>query len=54
MKAFLSHSWSDAEFVRAVAGELGRQFTWLDVHAFDTGDDFIPDPAWKRASTALK
>jgi tetratricopeptide (TPR) repeat protein len=41
MKAFLSHSWSDAEFVRAVGDELGRQFTWLDVHAFETGDEFI-------------
>jgi tetratricopeptide (TPR) repeat protein len=41
MKAFLSHSSRDAEFVHAVANELGRQFTWLDQQAFDTGDEFI-------------
>lgn len=41
MKAFLSHSSKDAEFVLAVAEELGRQFTWLDRQQFDTGDEFL-------------
>jgi tetratricopeptide (TPR) repeat protein len=41
VKAFLSHSSKDAEFVHAVADELGRQFTWLDRQQFDTGDEFL-------------
>lgn len=41
MKAFLSHSSKDAQFVHAVAEELGRQFTWLDRQKFDTGDEFL-------------
>lgn len=41
MKAFLSHSSEDAEFVGSVAGELGRQFTWLDSQQFRNGDEFL-------------
>lgn len=41
MKAFLSHSAKDSEFVNAVAEELGRQFTWLDRQHFETGDEFL-------------
>ncbi len=39
MKAFLSHSSVDKEFVRAIAKELGRQFCIIDEHAFVTGID---------------
>lgn len=41
MRAFLSHSSRDAEFVTAVAHELGRQYTWLDRQQFATGDEFL-------------
>lgn len=41
MKAFLSHSSSDKELVRAIANELGRQFCIFDEQAFSTGVDFI-------------
>jgi tetratricopeptide (TPR) repeat protein len=41
LKAFLSHSSSDAEFVTAVANELGRQYTWLDTQAFTNGDELL-------------
>lgn len=41
VKAFLSHSSTDSEFVRAVAEELGRQFTWFDQQDFSTGDEFL-------------
>lgn len=40
MKAFLSHSWSDKEFVTAVAEELGRQFCVFDEYWFRTGEEF--------------
>jgi len=40
MKAFLSHSSIDTEFVRAVAKELGRQFCVFDEQVFTTGDEF--------------
>ena len=40
MKAFLSHSSHDKEFVRAIAKELGRQFCVFDEQAFSTGDEF--------------
>jgi len=40
MKAFLSHSSRDKEFVRAVAKELGRQHCVFDEQAFETGDEF--------------
>ena len=40
MKAFLSHSSSDKEFVRAVATELGRQFCIIDEQTFSTGKEF--------------
>lgn len=41
MRAFLSHSSRDAEFVHAVTAELGRQYTWLDRQQFGTGDEFL-------------
>lgn len=41
MRAFLSHSSRDAEFVQAVADELGRQYTWLYTQQFATGDEFL-------------
>lgn len=40
MKAFLSHSSQDREFVRAVAKELGRTLCVYDEQAFETGDEF--------------
>ncbi|HEX7315258.1 MAG TPA: TIR domain-containing protein [Pyrinomonadaceae bacterium] len=40
MKAFLSHSSQDKEFVRAVANQLGRQFCIFDEQAFSTGEEF--------------
>lgn len=40
MKAFLSHSSKDKEFVRAVAKELGRQFCVFDEQDFATGIEF--------------
>ena len=40
MKAFLSHSSKDKEFVRAVADKLGRQYTVFDERSFDTGIEF--------------
>ena len=40
MKAFLSHSSQDKEFVRAVANQLGRQFCLFDEQAFASGDEF--------------
>lgn len=40
MKAFLSHSSLDKEFVRAVAKELGRQFCVFDEQAFRNGQEF--------------
>lgn len=40
MKAFLSHSSHDKEFVRSVASELGRQFCIFDEQAFETGTEF--------------
>jgi hypothetical protein len=40
VKAFLSHSSKDKEFVRAVAQELGRQHCIFDEQAFKTGDEF--------------
>jgi len=41
MKAFLSHSSRDKEFVEAVAQELGRQFCVFDKHAFESGQDLV-------------
>ena len=40
MKAFLSHSSHDKEFVSAVAKELGRQFCLFDDQTFSTGTEF--------------
>ncbi len=40
MKAFLSHSSTDKEFVRAIANELGRQYCVFDEQSFDSGEDF--------------
>ena len=40
MKAFLSHSSRDKEFVTAVAKELGRQFCVVDIQTFQTGIEF--------------
>jgi len=40
MKAFLSHSSHDKEYVQAVAKELGRQFCIFDDQVFATGDEF--------------
>lgn len=40
VRAFLSHSSKDKEFVRAVAQELGRQHCIFDEQAFETGDEF--------------
>lgn len=41
MKAFLSHSSKDKEFVDAVAQELGRQFCVFDRYSFETGQDLV-------------
>lgn len=40
MKAFLSHSSHDKEFVRKVSKELGRQFCVFDEQVFKTGEEF--------------
>jgi hypothetical protein len=40
MKAFLSHSSLDKEFVETVASELGRASCILDKWSFETGVDF--------------
>lgn len=40
MKAFLSHSSENKEFVEAVANELGRQFSVFDKQSFAGGEDF--------------
>lgn len=40
MKAFLSHSAHDKEFVRSVAKELGRQFCVFDEQSFSSGTEF--------------
>lgn len=40
MKAFLSHSSNDKEFVRSVARELGRQYCIFDEQSFSTGEGF--------------
>lgn len=40
MKAFLSHSSQDKQFVGAVAKELGRQFCVFDEQVFETGNEF--------------
>jgi len=40
VKAFLSHSSNDKEFVTKVASELGRQFCAFDTYAFATGVEF--------------
>jgi tetratricopeptide (TPR) repeat protein len=40
VKAFLSHSSTDKEFVEAVAKELGRQFCVVDRKSFETGVEF--------------
>lgn len=40
MKAFLSHSSKDKEFVTKVAKELGRQFCVFDSFSFTTGKEF--------------
>lgn len=40
VKAFLSHSSENKEFVRAVADDLGRQFCLFDEQVFDTGETF--------------
>lgn len=39
-RAFLSHSSTDKEFVRAVANELGRQFCLFDEQVFEDGEEF--------------
>ena len=40
MKAFLSHSSIDKEFVREVANKLGRLHCVFDERSFDAGDKF--------------
>lgn len=40
MKAFLSHSSKDKEFVRAVAQDLGRQFSVFDEASFGSAIEF--------------
>ncbi|MDK2374485.1 toll/interleukin-1 receptor domain-containing protein [Serratia fonticola] len=40
IKAFLSHSSEDKEFVRAVARDLGRQFCIFDEQTFDAAETF--------------
>ena len=40
MKAFLSHSSHDKEFVKKVATELGRQYCIFDEQVFETGEEF--------------
>lgn len=40
IKAFLSHSTSQKEFVRSVAEHLGRQFCLIDSQVFDSAIDF--------------
>ena len=40
MKAFLSHSSQDKEFVAAVAKELGRQYCVFDDKSFTSGQEF--------------
>ena len=40
IKAFLSHAWTNKEFVRAVADELGRQFCVFDEYSFDSAETF--------------
>lgn len=40
MKAFLSHSSKDKEFVRAVSDILGRQWCLFDEKSFDSGIEF--------------
>jgi len=40
MKAFLSHSSNDKEFVRQVSNKLGRQNCIFDEQCFETGVDF--------------
>lgn len=39
-RAFLSHSSTNKEFVRAVANELGRQFCLFDEQVFEDGEQF--------------
>jgi len=40
IKAFLSHSTTDKQFVRSVAQQLGRQFCLVDEQAFDSATTF--------------
>lgn len=40
MKAFLSHSSKNKEFVREVANKLGRSHSILDERYFETGEEF--------------
>jgi tetratricopeptide (TPR) repeat protein len=40
IKAFLSHSTADKQFVRSVAEHLGRQFCLVDEQAFDSAETF--------------
>jgi tetratricopeptide (TPR) repeat protein len=40
VRAFLSHSSKDKDFVRSVANQLGRQFCVFDVFEFQTGEEF--------------
>ena len=40
MKAFLSHSSKDKEFVEAIAKELGRQYCVYDSKSFESGKEF--------------
>ena len=39
-RAFLSHSSTDKEFVRAVAKELGRQYCLFDEQVFEDSEQF--------------
>jgi tetratricopeptide (TPR) repeat protein len=39
-RAFLSHSSTNKEFVRAVANELGRQYCLFDEQVFEDGEQF--------------
>ena len=40
MRAFLSHSSADKDFVDLVSKQLGRQFCVYDIYEFETGKDF--------------
>jgi tetratricopeptide (TPR) repeat protein len=53
IKAFLSHSSADKEFVRAVARNLGRQFCLFDEQVFDNADTFKKSIEEKLAASSI-